>query len=264
MELTIEKQFPKMCDPGSSATYFLSNKSWRTRSGISGKIFQERSVIRHVTRCGKYTSYRRNTTRIRTRFTNDHEDVVDWLDEAVIQAVIQGVKPKGKDKANTFLDSGRIIPVTSWRSRSNVSGKIFQERRVEERYGRPYAPSRFDHNRLTLDDESAVDWFTEENTFNPAAIKVILKQKLDTSTYYHEETRIGVGKGGVKDRRPPRMGIDMPCEEIGWKGREYYTDEEFFAWKKPKGLKVKDMARVDYNLYNRICKHRSMEQSVPM
>jgi hypothetical protein len=186
------------------------------------------------------------------------------LDEAVIQAVIQGVKPKDKDKANTFLDWGRIIPVTSWRSRSNVSGKIFQERRVEERYGRPYAPSRFDHNRLTLDDESAVDWFTEENTFNPAAIKVILKQKLDTSTYYHEGSRIGVGKGGVKDRRAPHMGIDMPCEAIGWKGRESYTDEEFFAWKKPKDVKLKELDRVDYNVYNRICKYRVREQPVPM
>lgn len=260
MELTIEKQFPKMRDPGSSATYFLSNKSWRTRSGISGKIFQERSVFSHTSRCGKYTQWRRNTTRVMTRITTKDKDVVDWFDGGLVQ----GVKPAVKRGNAIGLDSGRLIPTRSWRYWSSISGKIFRERCVSERFdGRIYAPSRFELNRLTLDDANVVDWLTEENTFNPAAIKV-RKQVLDTSTYHHEETRFGVGKGNVKDRRPQVFGIDMPCEAIGWKGREYYTDEEFLAWKKPRGLKVKDMERLDYNVYNRICKHRSMEQSVPM
>jgi hypothetical protein len=252
MELTIEKQFPKMRDLGSGATYFLSNKSWRTRSKISGKIFQERSVFSHTSPCGRYTQCRRNTTRIMTRITTKDEDVVDWFSVEMPSIVEPAV------------NSGRIVPSRSWRSRSKISGKIFQERRVVKRNGHYYFPARLNPQYLTIDDTNVVDWLTEENTFNPAAITVLMRQEIDTSTYHHEERRFGIGKGNVKDRRPMCMGIDMPCEAIGWKGREYYTDEGFFAWKKPKGLKVKDMARLDYNLYNRICKHRILERSVPM
>ena len=261
MALTIEKQFPKMLDLGSSATYSLSNKSWRARSNISGKIFQQRSVIKHVSKCGRYTQWRRNTTRVMTRITSKDSDVVDWFDGTAVQGVNQGVTPDKVVKIG--FDSGRVISNNSWRSRSNISGRIFQERCVDERYGRIYYTSRFDINRITLDDENVVDWLTEENTFNPAAI-ITRKHELDASTYYHEETRFGVGKGNVKDRRPMCMGIDAPCEAIGWKGREHYTDEEFFAWKKPKGLKIKDMERLDYNVYNRIVKQRVKERPLPM
>jgi len=260
MALTIEQLFPDMRDVGSSATYFLPRSSWRARAGISGKIFQERSVFKHVSSCGKYTQWRRNTTRVMTRITVKDQDVVDWIDGGEVKVV----KPAGKHVKVVGLESGRIIANDSWRTRSVISGKIFQERCVEQRYGRVYAPTRFEVNRLTLDDANVVDWLTQENTFNPAAIKTMKKNEMDLSTYAHEETRFGVGRGNVKDRRPMTFGIDAPCEAIGWKGREYYTDEEFFAWKKPTGLKVKDMARLDYNVYNRICKYRKMERPVPM
>jgi len=254
--MDITKQFPKMLERvGGGAPLLIPKKSWRLRESITGKIFQERCVIYGA------PGPRRRATRVKTRrIVNEDIDVVDWItgQKQARGKRVQGVRYT--EKCKTY-----VIPHTSWRRTHTISGKIFQERCVEERNGLKYSTNRHKSAQITLDDDNVVDWFTEENVFNPKAIKVQSGgvQEIDITTYVHEEVQIGVGHGGVKNRRPKCMGIDAPCEAINWKGREYYTDEEFFKWKKPKGIKIKELARVDFNTYQRVMKVIALERDVP-
>jgi len=161
-----------------------------------------------------------------------------------------------------------IIKKSSWRRYGNLTGKIFQEKRVRMSPGQ-YPVYRMVYNRLsaplTIDDANTVDWLVYDSpTVEPAAIMVRpdCRQAHNMKTYRRADCKIGCGKGMNQSKHAHVFGIDMECESIGWKGREYYTDEEFLAWKK-NATKIKDLPRADFNLYTKIKRAQSAFAPVP-
>ena len=259
--MDIAKQFPTMIqrEGGGGMAFYISAKSWRGSPRISGKIFQDRCVVQPTERV---TKCRRNTTRIKTRpITSGDSSVVDWFTgKACVATKRDAPNHYTTNQTNLYTLSNK-----SWRVSVRVSGKIFRERCIDESCGRLSIRPRVVVSQITLDDERVVNYLEEENTFNPSAIYVFpsSKQEIDITKYYHEERTVGIGSGNVKDRRPRITGIDMACDAIGWKGREHYTDEQFFRWKKPATLKAKDMTREDFNVYQRILKTMREQRPLP-
>tara|TARA_R110000803_G_scaffold202260_2_gene267315 strand:- start:70 stop:570 length:501 start_codon:yes stop_codon:yes gene_type:complete len=148
----------------------------------------------------------------------------------------------------------------SWRYHEKLTGKIFREKRVRIPMQGQYRVYKMVYRGvsapITLDDSNTVDWLVYDSpTVEPAAIMVkpIFRQTHNMKTYRREDCKVGCGQGRNHSKHAHVFGIDMESESLGWKGREYYTDEEFLAWNK--GVtKLKELTRTDFNLYVKIKK----------